>query len=56
MAQRLVACYRWIKAASGGSHLYAKISNRGTPYKKLSKEPALVKGQDIFGDNAPLLE
>lgn len=56
MAQRLVACYRWIKAASGGSHLYAKISNRGTPYKKLSKEPTLIKGQDVFGDNTPLLE
>jgi hypothetical protein len=56
MAQRIAACYRWIKAASGGSHLYAKISNRGTPYKKLSKEPTLIKGQDVFGDNTPLLE
>lgn len=56
MAQRIIACYRWIKAASGGSHLYSKISNRSTPYKKISQEPALVKGHDVFGDNIPLLE
>ncbi|PTB42213.1 hypothetical protein M441DRAFT_136592 [Trichoderma asperellum CBS 433.97] len=56
MAQRIVACYRWIKAAGGRSHLYAKISNKGTPYKKIPQEPTLVKGQDVFGDNTPLLE
>ncbi|KAL9471286.1 hypothetical protein ACSS6W_009227 [Trichoderma asperelloides] len=56
MAQRIVACYRWIKAAGGRSHLYAKISNKGTPYKKIPQEPTLVKGQDVFGDNTPLLD
>ncbi|KAL5093010.1 hypothetical protein Trisim1_011806 [Trichoderma cf. simile WF8] len=56
MAQRLVACYQWIKAAGGRSSLYNKISNRGTLYKKIVGEPALAQNQDHFNDNVPLLD
>ncbi|TFB04193.1 hypothetical protein CCMA1212_003990 [Trichoderma ghanense] len=57
MAQRLIACYQWIKTAGGKStSLYARISNRSAPYKKIAGEPKLAQNQDMFNDNVPLLE
>ncbi|KAL6879054.1 hypothetical protein J3F83DRAFT_724903 [Trichoderma novae-zelandiae] len=57
MAQRLIACYQWIKTAGGkGTSLYTKISNRGAPYKKVVGEPKLAQNQDLYNDNVPLLD
>ncbi|UKZ72796.1 hypothetical protein TrVFT333_000432 [Trichoderma virens FT-333] len=51
MAQRLIACYQWIKAAGGRGNLYTKISNRGSSYKKIAGEPTLAQNQDLYNDN-----
>ncbi|PTB78579.1 hypothetical protein M440DRAFT_1399728 [Trichoderma longibrachiatum ATCC 18648] len=57
MAQRLIACFQWIKTAGGKStSLYTRISNRGAPYKKVVGEPTLARDHDLFNDNVPLLE
>jgi hypothetical protein len=56
MAQRLVACYQWIKAAGVRNNLYLKISSRSTSYKKMSQEPTLANNKDAFGDHVPLLD
>ncbi|ETS03026.1 hypothetical protein M419DRAFT_77110 [Trichoderma reesei RUT C-30] len=57
MAQRLSACFQWIKTAGGKStSLYTRISNRGAPYKKIAGEPKLGQNHDLYNDNVPLLE
>ncbi|PTB69513.1 hypothetical protein BBK36DRAFT_1111761 [Trichoderma citrinoviride] len=57
MAQRLIACYQWIKTAGGKStSLYTRFSNRGAPYKKIAGEPKRAQNQELYNDNIPLLD